>query len=124
MTYDIEGQLSFFDDVPTKSKREELMDKVLTYGSGFAGGKKRIHNELSKDIPLNDKAKFLREEYGIGGVGPIFGDYNMDHDARGISLSNREREEHYGMDYTEAARRITRMIQDGTYTYEEEEEDI
>ena len=66
------------------------IDEVLVKGSGVADGKYRIYQYLIEPRSLQDKAAFLRQEYGIGGRSHALkgADHSWEnHDGKGIKLT-------------------------------------
>lgn len=63
-------QLTLFDDIfDPPGIEDQMIEKALLRGSGFAGGKARIW-QFAQTHPSNGElANFLRNEYGIGGWG-------------------------------------------------------
>ena len=48
------------------------IDHVLRRGSGFQNGKLRIFQHYQQAYPLQERAAFLKKEYGIGGSSHVF----------------------------------------------------
>lgn len=66
------------------------IDEMLTRGSGVADGKYRIYQYFMEPRSLQDKAAFLRQEYGIGGHSHALKDADHsweNHDGKGIKLT-------------------------------------
>jgi N12 class adenine-specific DNA methylase/adenine-specific DNA methylase len=66
------------------------IDEVLIRGSGVADGKYRIYLYFLEPRSLQDKAAFLRQEYGIGGRSHAIknADHSWEnHDGKGIKLT-------------------------------------
>ena len=66
------------------------IDEILTRGSGATEGKYRIHQYFMEPHSLQDKAAFLRQEYGIGGRSHSLKDADHsweNHDGKGIKLT-------------------------------------
>ena len=66
------------------------IDEVLVKGSGVADGKYRIYLYFLEPHSLQDKAAFLRQEYGIGGRSHAQKDADHsweNHDGKGIKLT-------------------------------------
>ena len=91
--------ISVFSDIPNEiDPRTEFAQKLLEdeilHGSHSAGGKFRITEYISDNSPTNDElAKFLKNEYGIGGSSRNDGPVSFsNHDGKGIELvlSNRQ----------------------------------
>ena len=68
---------------------QDEIDKMLTHGSGVEGGKRRIFQYFTEEHSVDEKAKFLRREYGIGGRSHALSGApgsHEDHDGKGIEL--------------------------------------
>lgn len=63
---------------------ENEVEKVLSGGSSISGGKLRIYSYFSYPHSLQEKADFLKKEYGTGGVG--YKGLSENHDAKGIEI--------------------------------------
>ncbi len=63
---------------------ENEIEKVLSGGSSISGGKFRIYSYFSYPHSLQEKADFLKKEYGTGGVG--YKGFSENHDAKGIEI--------------------------------------
>lgn len=112
----IEEQESFFAELPAEKPffTQEIIDEVLTTGSGFERGKFRIYEQFEKGLSNEENARFLKKEYGIGGRYPIKSGLgvNEDHSGAGIKLSTGFSEDSPKMllKWTEAAKRIGQLI--------------
>ena len=74
---------------PPLSFSQEIIDEVLTRGSGVSQGKMRIYEQFQKSLSRDENIRFLKNEYGIGGASdavPYTGITEM-HDGKGIELS-------------------------------------
>ena len=117
----IEEQESFFAELPTENPffTQEIIDEVLTHGSGFENGKFRIYEQFEKNLSLEENAKFLKKEYGIGGRYPIKRGLGIDEDHSGAGIKLRsgfsEGSPKMLLKWTEAAKRIGQLIAAGQY---------
>ena len=117
----IEEQGSFFAELPTEKPffTQEIIDEVLTCGSGFENGKFRIYEQFEKNLSLEEKAKFLKKEYGIGGRYPIKRGIGIDEDHSGAGIKLRsgfsEGSPKMLLKWREAAKRIGQLIAAGQY---------
>ena len=117
----IEEQESFFAELPTENPffTQEIIDEVLTRGSGFENGKFRIYEQFEKNLSLEENAKFLKKEYGIGGRYPIKSGLGIDEDHSGAGIKLRsgfsEGSPKMLLKWTEAAKRIGQLIAAGQY---------
>ena len=68
---------------------QEDIDAILLRGSNVSGGKFRIFEQFQKQEPSAENIRFLKDEYGVGGVYPAIPDRNLDewHDPSGIKIS-------------------------------------
>ena len=71
-------QLSLFEEAEDKkssafSISQQIIDEVLTSGSNEENSIYRIISYFRKDHPADANANFLKQEYGTGGKGLIFG---------------------------------------------------
>ena len=68
---------------------QEIIDSVLTHGSGVSEGKMRIYEQFQKSLSAKENIDFLKNEYGWGGSYPIIIGTGIDesHDGKGIMLS-------------------------------------
>ena len=115
----IDGQLSLMTAGAEERKpsaftfSQEIIDAVLTRGSGISEGKMRIYEQFKKSLSAKENADFLKNEYGWGGVYPAIVGAGVDeqHDGKGIRISKgigsdkllelRERlKEYTGFDYS------------------------
>ena len=67
---------------------QEMIDRTLQNGSGFAEGKFRIYRQMTSSLSSEENIKFLKKEYGIGGASLAYSDAEISqwHDAKGIRL--------------------------------------
>lgn len=67
---------------------QEIIDAVLTRGSGVSEGKFRIYEQFQKSLSAKENADFLKNEYGWGGAYPVITGAGIDeqHDGKGITL--------------------------------------
>lgn len=102
----------------------EIIDAVLTRGSGVSEGKLRIFEQYALGQSEKENAVFLKEEYGIGGTYPALTidgqNISEDHDGSGIRLRVGMSGPARKITWTEAARRIGKLIADGRYLNEQE----
>ena len=63
---------------------ENEVEKVLSGGSSISGGKFRIYSYFSYPHSLQEKADFLKNEYGTGGIG--YRGFSENHDFKGIEI--------------------------------------
>lgn len=90
----LEGQLEIFtaeagEKAPAFAFSQEIIDAVLTHGSGVSEGKMRIYEQFQKSLSAKENIDFLKNEYGWGGSYPIIIGTGIDesHDGKGIMLS-------------------------------------
>ena len=101
-----------------KSWNEALRFDVLR-GTGIQNGKQRTYEFFKKHLGKTERAKFLKDEYGIGGGGQI--GYNQDHDAKGLKLDVIIKGEYQErlFSWAEVAEAISIQIMEGVYYKEE-----
>ena len=90
----LEGQLEILtaeagEKTPVFVFSQEIIDAVLTHGSGVSEGKMRIYEQFQKSLSAKENIDFLKNEYGWGGSYPIIIGTGIDesHDGKGIMLS-------------------------------------
>lgn len=90
----LEGQLEILtaeagEKTPVFVFSQEIIDAVLTHGSGVSEGKMRIYEQFQKSLSEKENIDFLKNEYGWGGSYPIIIGTGIDesHDGKGIMLS-------------------------------------
>ena len=90
----LEGQLEIStaeagEKTPAFAFSQEIIDAVLTHGSGVSKGKMRIYEQFQKSLSAKENIDFLKNEYGWGGSYPIIIGTGIDesHDGKGIMLS-------------------------------------
>ena len=91
-----DSQLSLIESSQAEEKKtsaftfsQEVIDAVLTRGSGVSEGKMRIYEQFEKSLSAKENADFLKNEYGWGGSYPVIIGAGIDenHDGKGITLS-------------------------------------
>lgn len=122
---DIFAWLSKYADENTVPERfkfkswNEALRYDVSRGTGIQGGKQRTYEFFKKHLGKSERAKFLKNEYGIGGVGEI--GYNQDHDAKGLVLEVIIKDELQKrlFSWEEVAEAISIQIMEGVYYKEE-----
>lgn len=122
-----DGQISMFDILPVEKPndtnsiiREILMNTILT-GTGFVDGKKRVYALYQLDMTTNDRARVIKNEYGIGGCsldGEYFRYGFVNHDGKGIEIEYDEQKQLFT--WTEVEKTIHSLINSGKYMSEVE----
>ena len=118
--YRCDGQMSLFAFIEDDSWNP--IEAYAHRGSGFSGGKERIKEYFSENSNINDRAVFLKKEYGTGGFGFASNErctvHHGDSSASGIKIAyndeagNRMEKE---VTYVELAEVISYMIEQGKY---------
>ena len=95
----MDGQLSFILDGQAGAEKtsclfffyQEIIDTVLTHGSGISNGKMRIYEQFEKSLSAKENVTFLKNEYGWGGSYPIIIGTGIQelHDGKGIKSFQR-----------------------------------
>ena len=116
----MDGQMSLMIDKAEERKpsafafSQEIIDAVLTRGSGFSEGKMRIYEQFQKSFSAKENAVFLKNEYGIGGAYPIIVGAGIDeqHDGKGIRISKGigNDKPHIDLKWTQVEKRIAELI--------------
>ena len=97
--------------VPQFITQDEI-DRILRDGGSTSGGKWRIFRYFTEAHSVEDKADFLKREYGIGGRSHALSDApgsNENHDAKGMELSKGGCE-NVSLTWRQVARRIDTLI--------------
>lgn len=101
---------------------EDEMDENLRRGSGISDGKKRIYNFFNEDKSLQERAEFLKKEYGTGGRSHALSGARGSsewHDAKGIKLEKENCNDIF-LNWNQAAKRIQTLIESDKYIEKEE----
>ena len=109
-------EMTLFDLFDEKeNKKESFIKSQLLRGSMIEGGKKRIYEEYLTNPTITEFAKFLKEEYGIGGSHST--DVEFWNDAKGIKMTDLKNNPEEGilLNWKEAALRIADLIDDKEY---------
>lgn len=122
-------QLSLFDLLDGEkepSREDQLIERQLLRGSGIEDGKYRIYEKYFTDPTVKEYAKFLKDEYGIGGYG--YGQESQDHSGKGIRMEWQDREHpenniRIELKWDEVAVRIADLIDEDKYLTVKEKED-
>ena len=129
----MDGQLSFILDGQAGAEKtsafsfsQEIIDTVLTHGSGISNGKMRIYEQFEKSLSAKENVTFLKNEYGWGGSAPVIigTGINEQHDGKGITLARG-----FGNDapkitlkWTQVEKRIGELIRMDRYLNPKEKE--
>ena len=93
---------------------QEIIDAVLTRGSGVSEGKMRIYEQFEKSISAKENADFLKNEYGWGGSYPVIIGAGIDeqHDGKGITISKGigSDKPHITLSWSQVEKRIGDLI--------------
>lgn len=124
-------------NIPLKEYQSEMMyvplvrqfitdDEInadMTRGSGFAGGKARIYEYWQEPYSTQERATFLKQEFGIGGHSHACSGAThsgQDHDAKGIRYQKSGCDQ-VQMSWTQVAQRMDSLMKKGRYLTVEEE---
>ena len=116
----MDGQMSLMIDKAEERKpsaftfTQEIIDIVLTRGSGISEGKMRIYEQFHKSLSAKENADFLKNEYGWGGAYPVIVGAGIDeqHDGKGIRISKGigSDKPHIDLKWSQVEKRIAELI--------------
>lgn len=126
----LDGQLTLMFEAEEKSPAftfsQEIIDAVLTRGSGVSEGKMRIYEQFQKSLSAKENADFLKNEYGWGGSYPVIIGAGIDeqHDGKGIRISKGigDDKPHITLKWTQVEKRIGELIRMDRYLNLKEKE--
>ena len=122
----IDGQMRLMIDYEAEvtkpsafSFTQEIIDAVLTRGSGVSEGKLRIYEQFQKSLSKKENVDFLKDEYGWGGSAPVIIGTGIDemHDGKGIQISKNinGKEEKTLLNWNQVEKRIFELIKMDRY---------
>ncbi len=130
----VDGQLNFLDMQAEEQKTsafsfsQEIIDAVLTRGSGVSEGKMRIYEQFEKSLSAKENADFLKNEYGWGGSYPVIVGAGIDeqHDGKGILISKGigDDKPHIRLNWNQVEKRIAELIRLDRYLNPKEKKEI
>lgn len=97
---------------------EDEVDRALRGGSGFSGGKMRIYALYQLQGDPKERAKFLKDEYGMGGHSYTFVDGShgfVDYNAKGLYIRSYEHDREKRLTWAEVDKALDQLIQKGEY---------
>ena len=129
----MDGQMTFILDGQAEEKKpsaftfsQEIIDAVLTNGSGFSEGKMRIYEQFEKSLSAKENADFLKNEYGWGGSYPVIIGAGIDesHDGKGITITKGIGKEnpYITLSWSQVEKRIGELIRMDRYLNPKEKE--
>ncbi len=127
----VNGQLNFMDmqaeeKTSAFSFSQEIIDTVLTRGSGVAEGKFRIYEQFEKSLSTKENIDFLKDEYGWGGSYPVITGTGIDeqHDGKGILISKGigNDKPHIRLNWNQVEKRIKELMRLDRYLNPKEKE--
>ena len=127
----IEGQMSLLDTQAEEKTSaftfsQEIIDAVLTRGSGVSEGKFRIYEQFEKSLSSKENQDFLKDEYGWGGSYPVITGTGIDelHDGKGIHISKGigNDKPHITLKWNQVEKRIAELIRLDRYLNPKEKE--
>ena len=105
---------------------QEIIDAILTRGSGVSEGKMRIYEQFEKSPSAKENADFLKNEYGWGGSYPVIIGAGIDesHDGKGITISKGigSDKPHITLSWSQVEKRIGDLIRMDRYLNPKEKE--
>ena len=128
-----DSQLSLIESSQAEEKKpsaftfsQEIIDAVLTRGSGVSEGKMRIYEQFNKSLSAKKNVDFLKYEYGWGGSYPVIIGTGIDenHDGKGITLSKGfgENRPSVTLSWSQVEKRIGELIRADRYLNPKEKE--
>ncbi len=127
----VDGQLNFMETqaegkTSAFSFSQEIIDAVLTRGSGVSEGKFRIFEQFEKSLSAKENTDFLKDEYGWGGSYPVITGTGIDeqHDGKGILISKGigDDKPHIRLNWNQVEKRIKELIRLDRYLNPKEKE--
>lgn len=127
----MDGQLNFLDmqaeeKTSAFSFSQEIIDTILTRGSGISEGKFRIYEQFEKSLSAKENTDFLKNEYGWGSAYPVIVGTGIDeqHDGKGILISKGigDDKPHIRLTWTQVEKRIAELIRLDRYLNPKEKE--
>ena len=127
----MDGQLNFLDmqaeeKTSAFSFSQEIIDAVLTRGSGVSEGKFRIFEQFEKSLSAKENADFLKNEYGWGSAYPVIVGTGIDeqHDGTGMLISKGigNNKPHIRLTWIQVEKRIAELIRLDRYLNPKEKE--
>ena len=115
--------LTEFPKVKSFITEDEILES-LSRGSGVDRGKERITKFFKENHTLQEKANFLKDEYGIGGHShAVSGAMGSDewHDAKGLKLQKNDCNDVF-LTWTSVAKHIDELFSKNLYLEEKETE--
>jgi len=121
------GQLSLLEDLAEEktsafSFSQEIIDAVIKSGSRVESGKYRIYSYFLKKHTNQEKADFLKKEYGFVGAYPVIIGTGIDMLASGKGIQITKNETQLLLNWGKVAKRIDELIAAGRYMTEKEME--
>ena len=128
-----DSQLSLIESSQAEEKKtsaftfsQEIIDAVLTRGSGVSEGKMRIYEQFNKSLSAKENVDFLKYEYGWSGSYPVIIGAGIDenHDGKGITLSKGfgENRPSVTLSWSQVEKRIGELIRADRYLNPKEKE--
>ena len=127
----VNGQLNFMDmqaeeKTSAFSFSQEIIDTILTRGSGISEGKFRIYEQFEKSLSAKENIDFLKDEYGWGGSYPVIIGTGIDeqHDGKGVLISKGigNDKPHIRLNWNHVEKRISELIKIDRYLNPKEKE--
>ncbi len=102
---------------------QEMIDNVLQEGSHIEDSKFRIYEQMSKSLSSEENAKFLKNEYGIGGRSADDKGISESHNSKGITLENKENSQVLRLNWIQVEKRIRELISCDRYLNNKEKDE-
>lgn len=116
----IEDGLYVNPNTPSPPSKQQIIDRILSGHTTFAGGKQRIFKAMTTMLSAKDRIDILKHEYGIGGVSgghEMGGHERINHDGKSFDIDYS----HDGVEFKERLswsavdKRIGELIRQDAY---------
>ncbi|MGN0348214.1 MAG: hypothetical protein ACI4DR_01625 [Roseburia sp.] len=121
---DIAGQISLFDMLGQSDKSDvdvqSYLKEAIMSGTCFVNGKKRVYELYQKNMTPSERARAIKEEYGLGGAGwPLdeYGLHGYDSFHNGLTIEWRDEtgDHKKTFNWNEVERVIRSLVESGEY---------
>ncbi|MBP5236809.1 MAG: hypothetical protein J6128_04665, partial [Clostridia bacterium] len=105
--------------------QDEIDNELIRHGSGFSDGKFRIYSFFLNNKDSKERAKFMSNEYGLGGAYNDRG--NRSHDGKGLSIAgglDKFNSRDVLLSWSQVAKRVDDLIRKNRYLISKEVEQL